>query len=485
MGIQTSKSPATAWPGLIAAGLLLGLVPLAVQSAERPPNVVLIFVDDIGCADIGNDGKQLAPTPHIDAIASSGVRFTSGYVTSPFCAPSRAGLMTGKFQTRFGYDFNPVELHNLNPSVGLPRNQQTMAAALRNSGGYATALIGKWHLGGAPEYHPMLRGFDEYFGFLHEGHSYAFPEWNGVTSFIARRTLPGGGQGRWVGDGVVYTTEKGPYLPVYDANNPILRASQPVVETEYLTDAFTREAISFIERRKKEPFFLLVAYSAVHTPLQGANGYVERFAHIEDVESRILAAMLSNLDDGIGAIVDKLHATGLEEDTMVIFLSDNGAPTYWRKHGNGALRGGKGEMYEGGIRVPFMVQWKGRIPAGQVIDQPVIATDLFPTIAAAAGASYPRNLDGIDLMPLLTGQEKEWPTRPFFWRMGERTALRIGHWKLVNDRPDRKEWELYDLSRDIGEQNNLIDANPEKANEMEAVWQSLNSEMAEPIFRYN
>ena len=152
--------------------------------------------------------------------------FTSGYVTSPFCAPSRTGLMTGKFQTRFGYDFNPVELHNLNPSVGLPRNQQTMAAALRNSGGYATALMGKWHLGGAPESHPMLRGFDEYFGFLHEGHSYAFPEWNGVTSFIARRTLPGGGKGRWVGDGVVYTTEKGPYLPVYDANNPLLRASQ-------------------------------------------------------------------------------------------------------------------------------------------------------------------------------------------------------------------------------------------------------------------
>lgn len=246
---------------------------LTAQTADapqRPPNVVLIFVDDLGYAELGCHGNTQVPTPNIDALAANGVRFTSAYVSSPFCAPSRAGMLTGKFQTRFGYEFNPVGLHNENPKVGLPQGQQTIAQALYNRG-YTTALVGKWHLGGTAEYHPMRKGFDEFFGFLHEGHTYAFPEWKNVTSLYPRRALPDGSKGVWVNGKIVYSTEKGGYIPIYDANNPILRSSQPVVEEEYLTDAFTREAISFIERKKDQPFFLEVAYNAVHTPTQAAN----------------------------------------------------------------------------------------------------------------------------------------------------------------------------------------------------------------------
>jgi arylsulfatase A-like enzyme len=453
------------------------------RSIEFPPNVVLIFVDDVGYGEIGSYGKKQVPTPHIDAIGENGVRFTSGYVSCPFCAPSRAGILTGKFQTRFGYEFNPVSLHNENPEVGLPSGQQTIAQALINRG-YTTALIGKWHLGGTASYHPMRRGFDEFFGFLHEGHSYAFPEWNNVTSFVSRRVLPDGSKGVWIGDGVVYSTEEGSYIPVYDANNPILRSSQPVIEEEYLTDAFTREAISFIERKKNQPFFLKVAYNAVHTPNQAANTYMKKFEHFENIEERIDAAMLSNLDDGVGAIVNKIKETGLEGNTIIIFLSDNGAPIIERPKGNGKLRGGKGDMYEGGIRVPFVMQWKGKIPPGQIYDKVVSACDIFPTVMAVAGGNIPKDLDGIDLMPFLTGKAEQ-PDRNLFWRMGHQTALISGKWKLVNNLKNKKQWELFDLSKDMTEQNNLYWKNPSMALELKSIWEQYDNEMAKPIFRYH
>jgi arylsulfatase A-like enzyme len=450
---------------------------------EFPPNVVLIFVDDVGYGEVGSYGFEQVPTPHIDAIAENGVYFTSGYVSAPFCAPSRAGILTGKFQTRFGYEYNPVGVHNENPEVGLPANQQTIARALVNRG-YTTALIGKWHLGGTVNYHPMRRGFDEFYGFLHEGHSYAFPAWKDVTSFVSRRVLPDGSKGVWIGDGVVYSTEEGSYIPVYDANNPILRSSQPVIEVEYLTDAFTREAISFIERKKDQPFFLEVSYNAVHTPNQAANKYMKKFEYIEDMEERIDAAMLNNLDDGVGAIVNKIKETGLEENTIIIFLSDNGAPIIERPKGNGILRGGKGDMYEGGIRVPFVMQWKGIIPAGLVYDKTVSACDIFPTVLAAAGGNIPKDIDGINILPFLTATELEQPARNLFWRMGHQTALISGNWKLVNNQKEKKNWELYNLSKDIAEQNNLFWKNPSKALELKSIWEQFDNEMAEPIFRY-
>lgn len=449
-----------------------------------PPNVVLIFVDDLGYGEVGAYGYKKVPTPHIDAIAENGVLFSSGYVTAPFCAPSRAGLLTGKFQTRFGYEFNPVGVRNENPDVGLPVTQSTIARKLYNHG-YVTALIGKWHLGATVNYHPMRYGFDEFYGFLHEGHTYAFPGWKGVTTLYPRQALPNGKKGVWINDNAVYSTEEGAYIPVYDANNPILRSSQPVIEEEYLTDAFTRETVDFIERKKNQPFFIEVAYNAVHTPWQAANKYMKKFEYIDDIKERIFAAMLATLDDAVGAIINKIRELGLEKNTIIIFLSDNGAPLVSRKNPNGILRGGKGEMYEGGIRVPFMMQWKGTIPPGKVYKEPVCSIDILPTVAAAVGLSFYDKIDGVNLLPFLFSDDLKQPSRNLFWRMGEQTALRSGEWKLVNNEKEKKKWELFNLKDDISEQNDLYSKEQLKAKELKVIWNELNNEMAEPIFRYN
>jgi len=448
------------------------------KRVEQRPNVVLLIADDLGYGELGCQGNNQIRTPNIDGIAKNGVRFTSGYVTAPNCSPSRAGLLTGKFQTRFGYEFNPIGASNGNPKIGLPTNQQTLAQVFHNNG-YATAMIGKWHLGGTVDFHPMRRGFDEFFGFLYEGHSYANPPWkNNVTSMYRRRMLPDGTKGIWIGDGVIYHTLLGDE-PSYDANNPILRGSQPVDENLYLTDAFTREAIDFIKRKRNQPFFLEVAFNAVHSPLQGANKYMKEYAGIEDIQRRIFAGMLSNLDKGIGAIVKMLKNAGLEENTIIIFLSDNGGPTRELTSRNTPLRGEKSDMYEGGIRIPFMVQWKGKIPAGKVYDKPVISCDIFPTVISAAGAAIPENLDGVDLLPYLLGKNLEQPHINLFWRQGEKTALRSGDWKIVMN---NKKWELYNLTEDISETNNLSAQNPEKFIELKASWEKLNGEMIEPLF---
>jgi arylsulfatase B len=382
--------------------LLVGFGSIPANGAEenadsqRRPNIVLILADDLGYGELGCQGNAEIPTPHIDSIAAGGVRFTAGYVTGPNCSPSRAGLLAGRYGTRFGHEFNPIGAQNENPAFGLPLAETTLAEVLRDAG-YATGAIGKWHLGGAAPYHPQRRGFDSFFGFLHEGHYYVPAPWPGVATMLRRRTLPGGGQGRRTFGDVTYSTHMHGFEPPYDANNPILRDGQPSAEAAYLTDAFTREALSFIDRRREEPFFLYVAYNAVHSPLQGADAYLKEFASIDDIQRRIFAAMLGNLDDGVGQILAKLRAAGLEDDTLVFFLSDNGGPTRELTSSNKPLRGEKGSVYEGGVRVPFMVRWPGRLPAGSTYEQPVSSTDIFATAAAVAGATPPqgRTLDGV------------------------------------------------------------------------------------------
>jgi arylsulfatase B len=355
-----------------------------------------------------------------------------------------------------------------------------MARALHDAG-YVTAVIGKWHLGGTADYHPMRRGFDEFFGFLHEGHYFAYPWWNGVTTMLRRRTLPDGSTGRWYSDSVIYHTALGYDEPPYDANNPILRSSQPVVEQEYLTDAFTREALSFIDRHQNQPFFLYLSFNAVHSPLQGANAYMEKFKGIEDIQRRIFAAMLANLDSGVGEVMQMLRDLGLEENTLVIFLSDNGGPTLELTSSNLPLRGGKGSMYEGGLRIPYMMQWKGKLTPGQTYDNAVSSMDIFPTCAALADAKIPANLDGVDLLPFLTGKDKGHPHEWLFWRQGERTAIRKGDWKIVYN-PRGKEWELYNLANDLEESINLSEKYPDKAEELVGTWEELNAQMQDPIF---
>ncbi|MFT4558418.1 MAG: arylsulfatase A-like enzyme, partial [Planctomycetaceae bacterium] len=242
-------------------------VPVAVSprasladEPSRRPNIVLLFADDLGYGELGCQGNAEIPTPNIDSIAADGIRFTSGYVTAPFCSASRAGLLTGRYQTRFGYEFNPIGADNEDPNAGLPPSQKTIANHLHDAG-YTTGLIGKWHLGGTAKYHPYRRGFDEFFGFMHEGHYFVPPPYDGVTTMLRRRALPTRESGRWTSrDGrMVLSTHMGYDEPAYDANNPILRGSQPVVEHEYLTNALTREAVDFIDRNHDRPFFLYLS----------------------------------------------------------------------------------------------------------------------------------------------------------------------------------------------------------------------------------
>ena len=475
----------------VTALLLVPLAALNAADAPRPagkPNIVFIVVDDLGYGEPGCYGGKDIPTPQIDALAASGARFTNGYVTAPFCAASRAALLTGRYQTRFGFEFNPIGAKNAAPGIGLPVTEKTVADRLRDSG-YATGLVGKWHLGGTAEFHPQRRGFDEFYGFLHEGHFYVPPPWQGVTTWLRRKTLPDGGQGRWTSsDGrIVWSTHLNTNEHAYDTDNPLLRSSQPTDEKGNLTDALTREACDFIGRHRTQPFFLYLAYNAVHSPMQATDDYLKKFAHVEDIHRRIFAAMLTHLDDSVGKVLSHLRDSGIEEHTLVVFLSDNGAPTKELTSSNAPLRGVKDELWDGGIRVPFIASWKNHITAGQVVDAPVASIDATTTALTVAGAraSEPSTraeatLDGINLMPLLTGKTTQLPERPLFWRVGKKNALRLGDWKLIRD---GKEWQLYDLTHDISETRNLATQEPARVQHMSAVWDKWNAEQIEPCWK--
>jgi arylsulfatase B len=466
---------------LASCGLALG----SDDSRPTRPNIVLLIADDLGYGELGCYGGKEICTPYIDSLARKGVRFTSGYVTAPFCAASRAGLFTGRYQTRFGFELNPIGAANAEPGVGLPVSETTLPDVLRNAG-YATALVGKWHLGGTAPFHPQRRGFDEFFGFLHEGHYYLPQPWEGAVTWLRRPALPDGSQGRWTSpDGrIVWSTHMGGREPDYDADNPILRSSQGIEEREHLTDAFTREAESFLQRHRDQPFFLCVAYNAVHSPMQAADRYLERFAGIDDMHRRIFAAMTAHLDDSVGRILTKLRDLELEERTLVVFLSDNGGPTRELTSSNAPLRGGKGQLYEGGIRVPFLMRWPGRLPAGHVEERAAISLDIFATALAAANAEVPESApprDGVDLAARLAGGDARPLHESLYWRMGGNAALRQGNWKIVRQGAGRRTpgaWQLYHLADDVGETRDLAAERPEVLNRLTAAWSALDAAMA-------
>ncbi len=457
--------------------------------AAPRPNVVIFIADDLGYGELGCQGNPQIPTPHIDSIANDGIRFTQGYVTAAYCSASRAGLMTGRYQTRFGYEYNPIGAENEDPRVGLPKSEITLAKRLRDAG-YATGLIGKWHLGGSPAQHPLTRGFDYFFGFTHEGHYFVPPPYDGVTTWLRRKTLPDGTRGdkQWTRqDGkLILTAHMGHDEPSYDANNPIVRNSQPVDERSNLTDAFTRESTAFIDRHADRPFLLVVSYNAVHSPMQGDDRYMKKFAHIKGMQRRIFAAMLSHMDDSVGAVLGKLRDKSLEDNTLVFFLSDNGGPTRELTSSNAPLRGGKGDMYEGGIRVPFLVKWPSVLPNGKVEHAPVISLDIYATAwAAAVDRPNLNRLDGVNLTPYLTGQTSQKPHKMLFWRQGQRTAIRVGDLKLVRNPRGRSsaDWALYDLAKDAAEQNDLSTKAPHSMKTMREAWQELDDAMIEPTWR--
>jgi arylsulfatase A-like enzyme len=436
----TRSTLAAGFLGLHSNGLEHILNP-GRSDAGKKPNIILIVADDLGYGELGCQGNKEIPTPHIDSIARNGVRFTNGYVTAPLCSPSRAGLLTGRYQQRFGHEFNPGQTTNPSTDFGLPLSETLLPARLKELG-YKTGMVGKCHLGLKPEFLPINRGFDEFFGFLGGAHSY-------------------------VGNDV----QKG----------TVLRGSTPVPEKEYLTDAFAREAEAFIEKHHDKPFFLYLPFNAVHMPLQSIQKYLDRFGNIKDGKRKTFAAMISAMDDAVGRVIERVRKHKLEENTLIFFISDNGGPTLTTTSGNLPLRGYKAQVLEGGIRLPFMMQWKGRLPAGKVYHHPVSSLDIHPTaIAAAGGAIKPEmNLDGVDLSLFMTGTNPNRPHETLCWRMGEKQAIRHGDWKLIKEQGEI-EWSLYNLAEDAGEEKNLAAKMPEKVKELKSLYGAWEAQLQDP-----
>ncbi len=443
---------------IFLAGLLLafgGAAPAAEPAAR--PNIVLVMADDFGHGDLSLHGCKDVPTPNLDSIARNGVRCTSGYISAPQCSPTRAGLMTGRYQQRFGHEYNSAPTNS-----NLVLTEMTLADRLK-AAGYVTGLVGKWHLGSDPKYQPLDRGFQEFFGFL------------------------GGAN---------------PYLPRNAGTVPrVLRGRDDAREQEYLTDALGREAVAFIDRHPKKPFFLYLAFNAPHGPLEASEKYLKRFEAIQDEKRRTYAAMVSAMDDAVGKVLAKLRSAGLEENTLVFFLSDNGGPTDVNASRNDPFRGVKGEVREGGIHTPFFVQWKAKLPAGKAYDRPVISLDVHPTALAAAGVAPPTDarFDGVNLLPHLTGDKKEPPHDVLYWRFNfparqtarHKWAIRQGDWKLFTDiaanrtqkndpQADSGGVKLVNLADDPREEKDLSKLHPEKVKALEALWKKWNAELAEP-----
>ena len=407
--------------GVLLAILMFGAcsgpdATIAPAGEQRPPNFVVVLADDLGYADVGFHGLRDFATPNIDRLAAEGVRFTNAYVSHPYCSPSRAGLLTGRYQHRFGHVRNP----KFRAGEGLPLSETLLPEVLSDAG-YVSGIVGKWHLGDAPPFHPKERGFDEFFGLLGGGHDYfqsAGPD--------AREYL-------------IPLEAHGEQIPVEG----------------YLTEQLTAAALDFIRRNAGHPFFLYLSYNAPHGPLQAPPELLERVNSIGDSRRQTYAAMVTSLDDGVGEVLALLEELGMSEGTLVFFLSDNGGPTPANASDNAPLRATKGTVYEGGVRVPFVMAWPSQLPAGNSYDPPVSSLDIFPTVVAAAGLETPADLDGVNLMPYLAGTESSPPHEQLFWHSDEggQFATRTAEHKLV--RVLDREPELYAIGEDISESNPL------------------------------
>lgn len=437
------------WIRVLAHTFLLCLASL-VHAADKP-NIVLIVADDLGYCDSELYGCDAVPTPNLMRIANEGVLFTAGYVTSPVCSPSRASLLTGRYQQRFGHEFLPSK-----PDSGLPVSETTLADTLGQAG-YLTAMVGKWHLGSAPQFHPTRRGFGQFFGMMGGATDYLDPtDGNARSDRTVKKPWPGRGA-------------RGVY-----------RGTEEVDEDRFLTEAFTQEAVQFIEQNKTRPFFLYLPHLAVHQPLQVTRAYYDRFPHIKDESTRIYAAMTAAMDDSIGLVLDALERNKLASNTLLIFVSDNGAGVadYCT---NAPFRLGKQTLFEGGVRVPFAMRWPGHIPQGEQYSKPVSTLDIFPTVMAAAGrsAGAGSSLDGVDLMPHLTGLQAGNPHDVLYWRSGKNWAIREGHWKLIH--AAGRDW-LYNLTDDTGEQSNLAGELPGVVEKLKGLYNTWSTKMADPAW---
>jgi arylsulfatase A-like enzyme len=404
---------------------------------------VLIFADDLGYADLGVHGSADMLTPHIDRLAREGARCLSGYVTAPQCTPTRAGILTGRSQCRFGMEMNVPPGYSVSederaagkPLAGMPTGEVTIAERLSEAG-YATGIVGKWHLGEEEVFHPMRRGFDEFYGFLGGGSRY----------------LPG-------------------------RRSPLVeRNGESEICKEYMTDALSKEAVAFIERHAQEPFFLYLSYNCPHMPMEAKPADLKRFADIADENRRTLAAMMYSMDEGVGRVLAALKASGLDEQTLVFFISDNGGQTPKNASLNLPFTGKKGDLLEGGIRIPFFARWPGTIPAGSLLDEPVSSLDVCATALALAGVGVAPELDGLDLSAYLRGEVDALPARALFWRFGEQRAVRRGDWKLFAYGEELS--VLFDLSVDPAEQNDLAQEQPALVEELRGIYAAWEGELA-------
>lgn len=427
------------------------------QEKNASPNLIIILTDDLGYVDVGFNGCKDIPTPNIDRIAQNGVRFTNGYVSYCVCGLSRAGLITGRYQDRFGYSRNPLYAPN-DPQMGLPLSEETLADALKKAD-YKSLAVGKWHLGAHESLHPLKRGFNEFYGFLGGGHQY-FPESLTMLDHYEARN-----------ENDSYKTK-------------LLHNYEQVDEKEYLTDAFSREAVSYIEKNKNQPFFIYLAYNAPHTPLQATEKYLSRFSHMKDGKRKTYAAMVSAVDDGVGLILSKLEDLKLIDNTIVVFLSDNGGPENANGSDNGILQGQKSDLFEGGIRVPFVMQWPAKIKAGTVYEHPVISFDIFATIVGQTKikVTTKNKLDGVNLIPYLTGLKNEAPHDYLFWRKfdSKNYAVRKGNEKVILK--SGTEEMYFDLGNDISELKNLSFDRQKRITKLSGELKKWETKLQEPKF---
>ncbi|KGK30206.1 sulfatase [Cellulophaga sp. E6(2014)] len=414
---------------------------ITIQGQTEQPNILVILCDDLGYADVGFNGSTDIITPNLDQLAEEGTIFTAAYVAHPFCGPSRAALLTGRYPHTIGSQFN-LPANGASTGKGISLKEKFIGVPFQEAG-YYTGAIGKWHLGETTAYHPNNRGFDDFYGFLAGGHKY-FPE---EYRQQYRRQKEAGA--KIINDYVL----------------PLEHNGTTLQENEYLTDAFSREAGRFIQEAndKKKPFFLYLAYNAPHVPLEAKKEDLDKFKHIQDKDRRTYAAMVYAIDRGVGQIVENLKKTGQYDNTLIIFLSDNGGHT---GHGanNFPLTGRKGDTWEGGFRVPMFFHWPNKIPKGQKFDFPVSSLDFYPTLNHLAGATIPQNkiLDGKNIWEAFTSNQNPHDKETLF-AMRHRegytdVAARQNNWKAVKVR--KEPWKLFNITNDISEKTDLSAAHP-------------------------
>jgi len=498
MANSGETAPAGGKPRALIAALTAGLAaclamagPAQAQEAPRParkPNVIVILADDLGHNDLSIAGNPLVKTPNIDSIGRDGVRAATGYAGDAVCATSRAALLTGRYPQRYGFEYLPYlagfqsardgtyggDRHKamVLPVVapdpeknGLPRSETTLAELLK-ANGYKTGAVGKWHLGYAPSLTPTSRGFDEFVGVLGGSSLYADQK----ASDIASVRLP------WSGiDNYLWDTRKAAIVE----NGK----SEPL--SSYMTYRLGDEAAEFVTRNKADPFFLYLAFTAPHNPLQAPKAVYDRMGHIKDEKTRVYYAMIEALDEAVGQVLAAVDKAGVADDTIIIFTSDNGGASYTEiPYENLPYRGWKTTYFEGGLNVPFLVRWTGGLKPGQNVQGIISALDIFPTVAAAAGVALPadREYDGQNLLPVLTGAvANNLDDRTLVWRKEDYRAIRHGRYKLQTAKYPNKVW-LYDLETDPTERINLAAKAPAKVAELKALMAAQEKAFAPPAW---